>query len=304
MRLTDWLSKVPFLVLDGAMATEMERRGYDITDPLWSAVALYRWPDVIRDIHLSYLRAGADIITTASYQATQEGFRRKGFSSKQAEKLIQQSVTLAKEAREQYRKEMKTERLIAVAASVGPYGAFLADGSEYRGHYGVSQETLASFHEEKIDILLGAAPDLLAFETFPSLIEAEVVGNILSKRQSVETWISFSCQDGHHTCGGDWIRDCAAAVDAMPSVAAIGVNCTAPIYVESLIQDMRKETDKPIVVYPNDGEIFDTEKRVWTGSPVDFAAYGKIWHQAGACILGGCCRTGPKQIAELAEIRD
>lgn len=303
MRLTDWLSMVPFLVLDGAMATEMERRGYDISDPLWSGVALYRWPEIIRDIHLSYLRAGVDIITTASYQATKEGFRRKGFSDAKAEELIQRSVTLAKEACRQYREETKQDRPIAVAASVGPYGAFLADGSEYRGHYGVSRDTLASFHEEKIDTLLAASPDFLAFETFPSLVEAEVVGDLLAKRTGVEAWISFSCQDGHRTCGGDAIRDCVAAMESCPSVVAIGVNCTSPVYVESLVQDIRKETEKPIVVYPNDGEIFDIEKRVWTGSAVDFAVYGKRWYEAGARILGGCCRTGPKQMEALVRMR-
>ena len=296
------LENVPFLILDGAMATEMERRGYTIQDDLWSAVALYRFPEVVREIHLSYLRAGADIITTASYQATRDGFMKKGFSQEEADGLMRKSVIIAKEARRQFLSEIQSPRPIWVAASMGPYGAYLADGSEYRGQYGKSRAELAEFHEKRLDILLEEKPDLLAFETVPCLLEAEAIGDILQKRPDSWAWISFSCQDGERTCGGDWIRDCAAVLNDLPCVKAIGVNCTNPLCVESLIQEIRKETEKPVVVYPNSGEIFDTEKREWTGSPVDFFAYGKRWEKAGARIIGGCCRTGPVQIRKLKEV--
>lgn len=304
MDIEEALKQVPFLVLDGAMATEMERRGYNLQDDLWSARALYEFPEVIRDIHRSYLRAGADIITSASYQATIEGFKKKGFSAEEAAGLMRKSVVLAKEARQQYWQEIKAKKPIFVAASIGPYGAYLADGSEYRGHYGKSREELTEFHRKRIHILWQERPDLLAFETFPSLEEAEAVRSLLVKQPDMAAWISFSCQDGFRTCGGDWIRDCAAALDAMPFVQAVGVNCTNPLYVESLISEIRKETEKPIVVYPNSGETFDTEKRTWQGQPVDFSLYGKAWYEAGARIMGGCCRTGPRQIQALAKLRE
>lgn len=302
MEIEEALQEVPFLVLDGAMATEMERRGYAIQDDLWSAVALYRFPNVIREIHLSYLQAGVDIITTASYQTTTVGFMRKGFSAEEARGLMRKAVTIAKEVRAQFWQRLSERKPIWVAASLGPYGAYLADGSEYRGQYGKSREELAEFHQERMDILLEEKPDLLAFETVPCLLEAEAIGDLLRNRRDSQAWISFSCQDGVRTCGGDWLRDCAAALDEMPQVKAVGVNCTNPCYVESLIREIRKETEKPVVVYPNSGEIFDTETREWTGSSVDFSAYGRRWQAAGARIIGGCCRTGPAQIRQLKGI--
>lgn len=297
------LASHPFIVLDGAFATELERLGFAINDPLWSAIALYKAPDLVKKVHHLYLDAGADIITSASYQATIPGFLAKGFSPDEAETLLRKSLVLAKEARDEYEGAHPGRRPL-VAASIGPYGAYLADGSEYRGHYGKSREDLARFHRQRLAIIEKDHPDLYACETIPALVEAEALAGVLHEGVGRQGWIAFSCKDGKTTCGGDAVKDCAAFLDAVPEVIAIGVNCTAPEYVTSLIGEIRKGTDKPVVVYPNSGEVYDVKNKVWQGAPVPYEDYTHQWYQAGARLIGGCCRTTPETIRAIAAYRD
>ncbi|WP_443653389.1 homocysteine S-methyltransferase [Dialister hominis] len=299
------LKKYPFIVLDGAFSTELEKQGFAINDELWSAIALYKNPELVEAVHLSYYEAGADIVTSASYQATVDGFEKKGFSKEEAASLIQSSIALVQDARDEYLSSHEEENRPAplTAASVGPYGAYLADGSEYRGDYGKTREELADFHRERIHILAEAGPDVFACETIPCLVEALAETDVLSKIPGAEAWISFSCKDGLHTCGGDLISDCAKALKDIKEVAAIGINCTAPQYVESLIKEIVKVTDKPVVVYPNSGEDYDAGSKSWEGSAAKYEDYVKIWYEAGARLIGGCCRTGPEDIRKVAAFR-
>lgn len=299
------LKKYPFIVLDGAFSTELEKQGFAINDELWSAIALYKNPELVEDVHLSYYEAGADIVTSASYQATVDGFEKKGFSKEEAASLIQSSIALVQDARDEYLSSHEEENRPAplTAASVGPYGAYLADGSEYRGDYGKTREELADFHRERIHILAEAGPDVFACETIPRLVEALAETDVLSEIPGAEAWISFSCKDGLHTCGGDLISDCAKALKDIKEVAAIGINCTAPQYVESLIKEIVKVTDKPVVVYPNSGEDYDAGSKSWEGSAAKYEDYVKIWYEAGARLIGGCCRTGPEDIRKVAAFR-
>lgn len=290
------------IILDGAFATELETRGFSVNDALWSAKALFERPDLVRAVHLDYLRAGADIVTSASYQATIEGFQNRGFSAEEARALLQKSVQLAQEARDIYLAEQPSaaERPL-VAASVGPYGAYLADGSEYRGDYGVDEETLRDFHAERLSLLAAAKPDLLACETLPCLVEARtIVGALRAERITIPAWFSFSCRDAAHISDGTPIADCARFLDDVPEAAAVGLNCTAPQYVEGLIGEIRRATEKPIVIYPNSGERYDASDKSWHGAAEDFAAATKIWRAAGARLIGGCCRTTPREIAGIA----
>jgi homocysteine S-methyltransferase len=229
-----YLEKYPLIVLDGAFGTELARRGFDTNDELWSAKALFESPELVEAVHRDYYEAGADVSTSASYQATVEGFEKKGFSREQAKELIVRSVRLVQQARDtfwaQTEKRQGRPRPLA-AASVGPYGAYLADGSEYRGDYKASRAELADFHAERLDILVGAEPDILACETLPLLDEALAILTDLHRYPDAGAWISFSCKDAEHTCGGDKIADCARLLDKESQVAAIGVNCTAPQYV-------------------------------------------------------------------------
>lgn len=292
------LSAQPFIVQDGAFATELERAGFTINDPLWSAIALYKKPELVKKVYRSYLDAGADVIITASYQASVEGFVKKGFTPEHAKELIRLSVSLAKDARDEFWAENTDESRAypLVAASLGPYGAHLADGSEYRGAYGVPKETITSFHKENLDILAEAVPDLYAFETVPCYLEAEAIADALAGYPEDSAWVAFSCKEGHHTCEGNPITDCAKLLDAVPQVASIGVNCCPPGIVESLVRDIASVTKKIIVVYPNSGETYDPVTKGWIGSPVSYRDYAKIWYDAGARLIGGCCRTTPDDI--------
>lgn len=299
------LRDYPLVILDGALATELEQRGCDLRDPLWSAKVLLEAPELIRQVHLDYFRAGADGVITASYQASVEGFARRGIAQTEALALIRRSVDLAREARDTFWAD-PAHRLGRprpfVAASVGPYGAFLANGSEYRGDYGLGEAALIEFHRPRLAALLAAGPDILACETLPCLLEAQALVRLLAEFPEASTWISFSARDSAHTCHGERLADCAAVLDACPQVAAIGVNCTAPGYIPDLIDAIRAATDKPIVVYPNSGENYDATHQCWQGTSTiaTFAEQAREWAAHGARVIGGCCRTGPAHIRALA----
>ncbi|NUM45607.1 MAG: homocysteine S-methyltransferase [Anaerolineales bacterium] len=301
------LKNQPFLILDGAMATELERRGADLNDSLWSAKILRETPELIRDVHLDYFRAEADIAITASYQATIEGFTRWGLSRATAIDLIQKSVYLAQEARTLYLAETlrNTEYEIRnpplIAASIGPYGAYLADGSEYRGDYGLTEDELIKFHRPRMAALIAAEPDLLACETIPCLLEARALVQLLTRFPNTYAWFTFTARDDTHTCHGEPLAECAAFLDPFEQVSAIGINCTAPKHLPGLIREIRRATSKPIIVYPNSGETYDPATKTWLGE-MDCDAFGaqaRDWYAAGAQIIGGCCRTTPEHIRAI-----
>lgn len=299
------LDRYPVLVIDGALATELERRGYDLKDDLWSAKILLEQPDVIKQVHLGYFKAGADCAITASYQATIEGFKRRGLNEKEAIHLIQKSVQLAIEARDEFWAEPANHMGRSkpfVAASVGPYGAFLADGSEYRGNYGLSEKELMEFHRPRMKALIEAGADILACETIPCLIEAQAIAKLLREFQNVTAWISFSARDETHISEGQMFADCAKQLGNHPQITAIGINCTPPKYIPSLIREAKAVTRKPILVYPNSGETYDAEKNAWDGDPVlnSFGEHAREWYKAGARLIGGCCRTTPEDIRVIA----
>ena len=303
--ITSILDRFPALVIDGALATELERRGYNLKDDLWSAKILLEQPEAIKQLHYDYFTAGADCAITASYQATIEGFMKRGLNGQDALALIQKSVRLAIEARDEFWSD-KSNRVGRskpfVAASVGPYGAYLADGSEYRGNYGLTEQELTDFHRPRMKALIEAGADLLACETIPSPIEARALVKLLEEFQSVHAWISFSCRDEAHVCEGDKFEDCIRQIEASPFVEAVVINCTSPKYIPSLICEAKKATNKPILVYPNSGETYDASKSDWDGHPV-YASFGeeaKVWYEAGARLIGGCCRTSPKDIQDIA----
>lgn len=292
------------LILDGALATELERRGADLNDPLWSAKLLIEQPDLIRQVHLDYFRAGADVATTASYQATFESFARRGYDHAAASALMADSVRLAVEARDAFWSEQanRVGRIRPlVAASVGPYGAMLADGSEYKGHYGLTEEQLMEFHRPRLQVLLQTGADLLACETIPCLAEARALARLLTEFPGAGAWISFSCRDGLHNSQGELLADCVAALDTFAQVLAVGVNCTAPEFIDSLVEQACARTGKPVLVYPNSGEHYDATHKKWHGNPSasHFAEQALGWHARGARLIGGCCRTSPEDIAAV-----
>jgi homocysteine S-methyltransferase len=299
------LDRYPALVIDGALATELERRGCDLKDELWSAKILLEQPEIIKQIHLDYFKAGADCAITASYQATIEGFARRGLSEKEAIALIQKSVKLAIEARHEFWSDASKHvgrPKPFVAASVGPYGAFLADGSEYLGNYGLTEKELMDFHRPRMKALIEAGADILACETIPSFIEARAIAKLLREFPSITAWVSFSARDEKHISGGQVFAECVKQLENNPQIAAMGVNCTSPKYISSLIREARRATNKPILVYPNSGETYDAKKKDWNGDPVldCFGEQAREWYNAGAHMIGGCCRTTPEDIRVIA----
>ncbi len=299
------LGRQPALVIDGALATELERRGFDLNDDLWSAKILLEQPEVIKQLHYDYFQAGADCAITASYQATIEGFRKRGLNEKEAVELIQKSVRLAADARDEFWANEATRNgrpKPFIAASIGPYGAFLADGSEYRGNYGLTEKELMDFHRPRMKALFDAKPDMFACETIPSLIEAQALSNVLKEFPTITAWFSFSARDEVHISEGQRFADCVRLLEDNPQIAAIGINCTSPKFVPALIREGRQHSSKPILTYPNLGESYDTVKNDWDGQPAteSFGDEAKVWYQAGARMIGGCCRTTPEDIRVIA----
>lgn len=295
------------IVLDGGLATQLETQGADLSDRLWSARLLIEEPEAIIRAHLAFYRAGARVATSASYQATLEGFSARGIDRAGAEALFRRSVDLAMAARDKYADERSATGTappdpLFVAASVGPYGAMLADGSEYRGNHGRAKAELRDFHRARLDVLGDTPADVLAVETIPELEEIEAVTGLLAERPGVAAWISVSCRDGSRLHSGVPVEEAAEAAAASPGVVAVGVNCTRPSFVEEIVARMRAVTALPIVVYPNSGEGWDAAARRWTGAAeerVDGAAAAR-WRAAGASLIGGCCRVTPEQIRDLA----
>ena len=295
------------IILDGALATELEACGAELNDPLWSAKILLEQPEKIRQLHLDYFLAGADVATTASYQASFEGFRRRGLSEPEARALMRRSVELAKEARELFwaAPGNRAGRIYPlIAASVGPYGACLADGSEYRGQYGRSVQELMDWHRPRMKALLEAEPDILACETIPCPEEAEALLLLLEEFPEARAWLAFSCRDGLHISQGELFRDVVKMADGSPQVLAAGINCTAPRYISSLLEEARSVTGKPLVAYPNSGERWDAARHCWIKDEGEegFGIFPLEWHALGARLIGGCCRTGVEDVRRVREV--
>jgi len=296
------------VILDGGLATELEQRGLDLTDKLWSARILLDRPDSIRCVHLDYLRAGADCIASASYQATIEGFAVRGLNEHEAVALLRRSVTLALEARQIFWSE-PANRIgrvkPIVAASVGPYGAYLADGSEFRGDYDLDEGALVEFHRPRWEVLASSSADLLACETIPSRHEARALRLLLEESPDTQAWFSFSCRDEQHLSDGSLLADVLVELDDCPQIVALGVNCTAPRHISGLIRIAKSATSKPIAVYPNAGEGWDAETKRWgpvgQGSPTLLSSC-REWTRLGARLIGGCCRTTPADIRQVRQL--
>ncbi len=294
------------VVLDGALATELERRGADLRDPLWSGRTLIERPDLVRAVHDAYFAAGADVAITATYQATFEALARRGIDAAGATALLQRAVSIAIDSRDAFWDDPGNHRDRArplVAASVGPYGAYLNDGSEYRGEYTLDEDALAAWHQPRFDVLARSGADLLACETIPCASEARALLRCLERHPATRAWISFSARDQSRISSGEPFAPIAAEVGAHAQVVAVGINCTAPQHVASLVRAVRAVTAARIVVYPNSGETWDAVGKCWIDAPSgeSLVEGARAWYEAGATLIGGCCRTTPDDIGAVAE---
>ncbi len=306
---TEILKGRRFLVLDGGLASEIERRGVTIDgDPLWSARLLLDNSSLLEDIHLAYARAGADILTTATYQASLPGLAAAGLSAAESREVLAKSVHLARRTGTRWARSRgiaDVERPL-VAASMGPYGAYLADGSEYTGTYVQDKATLRAFHEERMAVLANAGADILACESIPSQAEGEVLLDLLGTYPHLPCWISFTCRDALHVSHGEPVAACLSMAADCPHVL-VGVNCLHPHLVGHLMASVLASGGAPVqVVYANRGDTWITATRDWdTSTGLDdaaYAAYATDWVQLGALLIGGCCRTTPATTAKLAAL--
>jgi len=282
------------VALDGGLSTQLERRGARFLGSLWTGRALLENPDIVAQAHKDFVDAGAEIISTASYQLSRAGFIAEGMTADDADRALIRSVEIAREA--------TAGTTVKVAASIGPWGATMHDGSEYRGNYGVSQEFLEDFHRERLSVLAEAKPDYWAVETIPEVTEARALATVLAEFSDIPAWVSFSCRDDAHVASGEPIEDAVRAVMGVPGLVAIGVNCVPPEMVEGLSKAIRRVADLAIIAYPNRGGVWDAATGDWEGqSPKPLGDWMPLWSVAGVSMVGGCCGHGAAEIRALRE---
>jgi S-methylmethionine-dependent homocysteine/selenocysteine methylase len=289
------LLRQPFTVLDGGLSTALDLLGHRPSGPLWTATLLAEHPDVVTRAHALAVQAGAEVVISASYQASEAGFVAAGLSAAEARLVLASTTDVARRS-----------GAALVAASVGPFGAVLADGSEYHGRYTASWAEVRAFHRARLQVLAGSGPDVFAVETMPARVEAEIVVEELASVTALPAWVTFTCRDEATTCAGDPMAEAVAAVDH-PQVVAVGVNCTAPRHVTSLLRAAASAASgRPLVAYPNHGGRWDAAAGCWVGPGAGdvLAEAVSEWVALGARLVGGCCGVGPDEIAALARLRD
>lgn len=292
------------IIIDGALASELQRRGCDLNDSLWSAKVLIEQPDLIRQVHYDYFKAGADCATTASYQASPLGFAKKGISLDESIKLIKKSVELAQQAKEQYLTQIGKNKPLFIAGSVGPYGAYLADGSEYTGNYQLSEEEFIEFHQIRIQALIDAKADILACETLPNFAEIKALVKVLKQYPTMTAWFSFTLKDANHLSDGSPLKEVIDYLNNVDQVVSVGINCIALEEVTAALTVLQTLTRKPLIVYPNSGEQYDPTTKQWHKNHQHNCTFKNqlpTWLKLGAKLIGGCCQTTPKDIAEIAD---
>ncbi|MGP7816648.1 homocysteine S-methyltransferase [Niallia sp. 01092] len=301
------LDQFNVVILDGAIATEIEKKGVNIQNELWSTKAVIDNPDSIKQVHMDYFKAGADIATTNTYQASIDGFRKNGWTKEEAEKLIKKTVSIAKEARDDFWENALEQDKVArsfplVAGSIGPYGAYLANGAEYTGDYTLTDEEFEQFHLPRMQLIKEAKADLFAFETIPNFKESKALAKMLTSYFPNDyAWLSFSIADEKHVSDGTPLKEAVSYFNSYDNICAIGVNCTSMLHIPDVIKTLKEATSKPIVIYPNAGGSYDAVTKTWTAEQDD-DHYGQItkkWHHDGAGLIGGCCRTTPQHIQQI-----
>lgn len=294
------------LIIDGAMSTALESLGMVLNDSLWSARALIEHPEYVREVHRRYFEAGANAAITDSYQATEMSFGGKGFSREATEGYIRRSAELAREAKNDVLLEHPDwlPGDLIIAGAIGPYGAYLADGSEYTGAYSLTRDEYVKFHELRLNALLDGGADILAIETQPRLDEIEAILSMIEKRD-ITCWVTVTLKDGEAMPDGTAPEKLAEVLDANPQVEAFGLNCVKREWVEPALEKMRAKTKRPLVVYPNSGETYDPVTKTWHAQgphEPSWQHFVPLWEKTGALCIGGCCRTLPRDIEEISKI--
>lgn len=299
------LEQKKHIVIDGALASELQRRGCDLNDSLWSAKVLIEQPELIQQVHYDYFVAGADCAITASYQATPMGFAPKGIELEESIKLIKTSVKLAQQAKMQYLNDIKQDKALLIAGSVGPYGAYLANGSEYTGDYQLSESEFIAFHKDRVAALIDAGVDILACETMPSFLEIKALAKLIQQFPMVNCWFSLTLKDQKHISDGTPLTEVIEYLNSIEQIVSVGINCIALEKVTPALKVLSKLTSKPLIVYPNSGEQYDPTTKQWHKNHdhnCTFANQLDVWINLGAKLIGGCCQTTPDDIVEIHQL--
>lgn len=299
------LEQKKHIVIDGALASELQRRGCDLNDSLWSAKVLIEQPELIQQVHYDYFVAGADCAITASYQATPMGFAPKGIELEESIKLIKTSVKLAQQAKMQYLNDIKQDKALFIAGSVGPYGAYLANGSEYTGDYQLSESEFIAFHKDRVAALIDAGIDILACETMPSFSEIKALAKLIQQFPMVNCWFSLTLKDQKHISDGTPLTEVIEYLNSIEQIVSVGINCIALEKVTPALEVLSKLTSKPLIVYPNSGEQYDPTTKQWHKNHdhnCTFANQLDVWINLGAKLIGGCCQTTPDDIVEIYQL--
>ena len=290
------------VVLDGAMSTPLERLGADTNNDLWTAKALIDNEELVYEVHKMYFEAGADLIITDTYQANVQAFEKVGYSEKEARNLIKKAVKIAQKARDDYKN--KTGKHNYIAGTIGPYGAYLANGSEYRGDYELSTKEYQQFHLPRIEELATTGVDILAIETQPKLDEVLAILELLKEKYPQQkVYVSYTLSDDDTISDGTPLPRAIHALEDYSQVIAVGINCVKLELVEPALKNMKEITDKHLIVYPNSSAVYDPKSKTWS-QPKTSATFEELipnWYEAGARIIGGCCTTGPKEIKAVAD---
>lgn len=290
------------LVLDGAMSDELQRQGTNLNSKLWTASALIDQEEKVYQAHLNYFKAGANVVITDTYQANLPAFEKAGYTQNQANEFIKKAVRVAKQARDDYEKQTGIHNY--VAGTVGPYGAYLADGNEYRGDYELSPQEYLDFHLPRLKLILAEKPDLIALETQPKLTETKILLEWLTQNiPEVPVYVSFTLKNETTISDGTSLAHSAQVVDKYKQVIGIGINCVAPTLVTPALELLSKNTIKPLVVYPNQGASYNPEIKEWeeVKEHFNFSELTKTWYEKGARLIGGCCTTGPKEVKQISD---
>ena len=299
------LEQKKHMIIDGALASELQRRGCDLNDSLWSAKVLIEQPELIQQVHYDYFKAGADCAITASYQATPMGFAKKGIELEESIKLIKTSVKLAQQAKMQYLNDIKQDKALLIAGSVGPYGAYLANGSEYTGDYQLSESEFIAFHKDRVTALIDAGVDILACETMPSFLEIKALVKLIQQFPMVNCWFSLTLKDQQHISDGTPLTEVIEYLNSIEQIVSVGINCIALEKVTPALEVLSKLTSKPLIVYPNSGEQYDPTTKQWHKNHhhnCTFANQLDTWIKLGAKLIGGCCQTTPEDIVEIHQL--
>ena len=287
----DRLSKEPILLLDGAMGTELFRRGVKTRLPSWSAHALIENPTIVCEVHEDYIRAGAEIITTDTFRTTSRALQKEGLSQR-AKELTHLAVNLAKQARNQC-----ADQPVWIAGSVAP----LEDC--YEPDLSPDLETAFREHREFIGWLVEAGVDLILIETMNTVREA-IAAARAAETCGVPMFISWTCASDGNILNGESLKEAVSSLEQYKPSAFL-VNCTASKNIGPALWKMCEAATKvPIGAYANIGKPEPVYGWEFTHEldPSAYAREAEDWVRQGAKIVGGCCGTTPDHISELRNL--